>query len=405
MNELADYAWLTSPKAAELLDDLAQDDSPLHSQLHQLRKLLSAERARLAVEQATLRKRAVDKFGRHACRMFFTELALQQATDLWTGRYKAGRFPRDEPVTDCCTGIGGDLLALAERGPASGWDRAPEMALLAEANLRGLGGSGYQVQVGDVAGVSPTADEYWHLDPDRRVDGRRSTQVRWHSPGPKVIERWLATAPQGVVKLAPATEVPESWQREAELEWVSRDGQCRQLLAWFGKLASSADKRRATALQAPQDEDAQPIAYGFAGTSGLTTPLASQVDDYIYDTDPAIRAADLTGALAEKLELSAFSSQASYLTANRHIDHPLLSSFSVVDQLPLREKPLASHLRSLGIGRLEIKKRGVECDPEQLRGRLKLRGDASATLLLTRQGKREIAILAHRCQIEESYTG
>ena len=66
MSELADYAWLTGPEAALLLADLAEDDAPLHSQLHRLRKLLSAQRARLIVEQVSLRKRAAAKFGRLA---------------------------------------------------------------------------------------------------------------------------------------------------------------------------------------------------------------------------------------------------------------------------------------------------------------------------------------------------
>jgi hypothetical protein len=338
--------------------------------------------------------------------MFFTDLALQQATDLWTGRYKASRFPNDRTVIDYCTGIGGDLLALAERGPVVGWDRAPEMALLAEANLRAVPGDNCpEVRVGNVAEQSPATNDFWHLDPDRRIEGRRSTQVRWHSPGPEVVDRWLTTAPQGVVKLAPAAEVPEAWQREAELEWVSRDRQCRQLLVWFGQLATAPGQHRATTLQAPLDENAPPTACGFAGTPGLPTPLVPQVRDYIYDTDPAIRAADLTGALAKELELGAISTGASYLTADRTVDHPLVTRFRVVDQLPLREKPLANHLRSLGIGRLEIKKRGVDQDPDELRRRLKLQGDVSATLLLTRQGKREIAILARRCHREEQLPG
>lgn len=401
MSELADYAWLTGPEAARLLVELAEDDSPLHSQLHRLRKLLSVERARLAVEQAELRKRAVAKFGQLAARMFFTDITLQQATDLWIGRYKASRFPNDRTLVDYCTGIGGDLMAFAERGPVVGWDRAPELVVLANANLRVVHGNDRgKVCEGDVAEQTPGADDCWHLDPDRRVDGRRSTQVRWHSPGPEVIDRWRTTAPQGAVKLAPAAEVPEPWQQEAELEWVSRDRQCRQLLVWFGQLTTTPGQHRATTLQTSPDENAPPTAHGFAGAPGLAAPLDSQVREFVYDTDPAIRAADLTGALAEQLELGAIATGASYLTADRPIDHPLVSRFRVVDQLPLREKPLANHLRRLGIGCLEIKKRGVQRDPETLRRRLKLKGDASATLLLTRQGNREIALLAQRCPSE-----
>ena len=406
MAELADYAWLIGPAAESILSDLAEDEAPLHSQLQRLRKLLSTERARLVVEQAGLRRRAVAKFGRLAERLFFTELALQQATDLWVGRYKASRFPAGQPIVDYCCGIGGDLLPMAERAPVVGWDRAPELALLAETNLHvTCTEHRARVHIGDVAKQTPTIDSSWHLDPDRRVDGRRSTQVRWHSPGPETIDRWLETSPQGVVKLAPATKVPQAWRSTAELEWISRDRQCRQQLVWFGQLATSPGQHRATLLQTPRDDKASPIACSFVAKPGLRAPLESQLRDYVYDTDPAIRAADLTGALANELELAAISPGACYLTSNHPVDHPLVSRFRVTDLLPLREKTLARHLGELGIGRLEIKKRGVQREPETLRHRLNLTGEASATLLLTRQGDREIAILAQRCHVEREITG
>jgi len=406
LSELVDYSWLTGPEAGQLLTELASDVAPLHSQLHRLRKLFGMERARLAVEQVRLRKRAVAKFGQLAERMFFTDLALQQATDLWIGRYKASRFPEGLTLIDYCTGIGGDLLALAGRGPVVGWDNAPEMSLLAEANLRtAQGDKSSEVRTGDVSSQTPLSEDCWHVDPDRRVDSRRSTQLRRHSPGPDVIERWRATAPQGVVKLAPATEVPELWQREAELEWVSRDRQCRQQLAWFGQLAAAPGKHRATIIHKAINEDAPLTVASFAGDPALTAHPEPQVCDYIYDTDPAIRAAGLTGALAEELEMSAITTGASYLSTDRPIDHRLVSRFRVLELMPLREKTLANYLRSLGIGRLEIKKRGIQRDPEKLRRSLKLKGEATATILLTRQGDREIAILAERCQTEDRPTG
>ncbi len=56
----------------------------------------------------------------------------------------------------------------------------------------------------------------------------------------------------------------------------------------------------------------------------------------------------------------------------------------------------ARALRERGIGRLEIKKRGVDIDPATFRTALKLRGEGSATLLMTRIGSKRLAILADR---------
>ncbi|HEY2148454.1 MAG TPA: hypothetical protein VGH32_10985, partial [Pirellulales bacterium] len=102
-----------------------------------LRKDLPAERARLVVQQAELRRRAAEKFAR-ADRMFFTPLGLEQSTDQWIAAYKAGRLAEssrsDGGWADLCCGIGGDLLAMAARGPVAGVERDPATAVFAEAN-------------------------------------------------------------------------------------------------------------------------------------------------------------------------------------------------------------------------------------------------------------------------------
>ncbi len=394
MADLADYKWLTGPDAAQWLEELGQLEVPAHRQISRLRKTLSAERARLVVSQLELRRRAVTKFGDLAAKMFFSDVALQQSTDLWTARYKASRVARSVVVDDYCCGIGGDLLAFAERGPTTGWDRASELAELARANLTAIKSEGTsEVCVGQVEDQTP--NDVWHLDPDRRAGGRRSTQIEWHSPGPELVERWLSTHPNGILKLAPAATLPEAWSREAELEWISRDRQCRQLAVWFGELATAKGQRRATTLLPTSDQ--QPKAVSFVGLPETKAPQTFKVGKYVYDTDPAIRAARLTGAIAVANDLTALGEGPGYLTSDHRVDHPLLARFEVVDQLPLRVKTLSKHLQSLDLGQLEIKKRGVDTDPEKLRRQLKLRGSASATLLLTRLGASEIALLARRC--------
>ena len=65
--------------------------------------------------------------------------------------------------------------------------------------------------------------------------------------------------------------------------------------------------------------------------------------------------------------------------------------------LPLRNSQTCRAIcANARIGQLEIKKRGVDIDPEKLRRELKLRGDNAATLLITRVAGRPTAILAQR---------
>lgn len=399
MNELNDYAWLTACETAPLLEELAVDTAPLHSQLNRLRKFLRPEQARLAVGQVALRHRAHDKFGELAARIFFTETTLEQSTDLWIARYKASRFPQGATAIDFCSGIGGDLLGLASRGRTIGYDRCEIIALLANANLRaaGLSDNG-EVCVGTAEDHPPGLSDHWHVDPDRRTDGQRSTQLRWHAPNEETISRWLRDSPHGGIKLAPATQIPEDWEETVEQEWISRNRECRQLVLWSGSLARDPGQRRAIRI-APSDESGKDLRVdSYVGRAKVEANLTTNIYEFVYDTDPALRAARLTGSLACDLGLSVFGTGPSYLTSQQRIEHPLLSSFQVLDQFPFREKTLAQYLQQRAVGTLEIKKRDIEINPEGLRRRLKLHGDNQATLLLTRIGKREVAILADRCE-------
>src|SRR5947209_7056759 len=67
---LDDYRWLVGPAAREWLDQADANDRELVSQVAELRRQLSAARAHLVLEQATLRLRARQKFSA-AEQMFF----------------------------------------------------------------------------------------------------------------------------------------------------------------------------------------------------------------------------------------------------------------------------------------------------------------------------------------------
>ena len=59
-------------------------------------------------------------------------------------------------------------------------------------------------------------------------------------------------------------------------------------------------------------------------------------------------------------------------------------------------KFLKDWLDARRIGRLEIKKRGVDLDPEQLRRQLRVAGDNAATLIVTQVNGRRMVIAARR---------
>jgi hypothetical protein len=394
---LADYEWLVGDEATTILNEVRRRDEPLLTATSRLRGQISAPRAHLVLEQIALRKRATAKFA-GAEQMFFTPKWLEQATDGWIAGYKARRFAGRGLIADLCCGIGGDLLALAGEVPTVGVDRDPIANCLAFANARAVlpatAGTRTSLQMSNVEDFDISDYTAWHLDPDRRPVGKRTSSLEWSSPSLDVVERLLATVPHAAIKLAPAADVPDSWADRCELEWISRDRQCRQLIVWLGALAQTPGQQRATFLN----------AYGtlrgtIAGQPNIPIPIAQQLGRYLYEPDAAVLAAHLTGVLATQHGFERISAGIAYLTGDNAVDDASMTRFEIEDQLPMEKRRLASYLRERGIGTLEIKKRGVDLAPDKLRRELKLRGDHSATLILTPHAGKHVAILAQRVEM------
>ena len=378
---LEDYHWLVSdaarPWLARASDELAIARGPSPALLTRLRKDLSPGQAHLAIEQVELRRRARDKFSL-AERMYFTRKGLEQATDELVATYKASRFPPGS-LADLCCGIGGDLLPLARRGQAIGFDTDDVIRLLAEANADAWGFARDQCRVlGDDATQASFISGFaaWHCYPDRRADGRRTTQGDDFQPPLESVAGMLGHNMNGAIKVAPATPLPANWQENAELEWLGSRGECRQQVAWFGSLARYPGRRSATIV------DAEGGPRTVVGTADEPIPSAAALGRFLYEPHNAVLAAKLTGALCGQHALAAAAPGIAYLTSDSPITNAALSAFEIRELLPFDQKQLKAWCREHEIGRLEIKKRGVDLEPETLRKALLTRGDASATLII-----------------------
>jgi hypothetical protein len=348
------------------------------------------------LEQIELLRRACEKFT-HAEQMIFTREGLEQATGEAIARYKAGRFPRGCSVADLCCGIGGDLLALGSRGTTVGVDRDPVKTLLAEANCRSLESTTaapVTVRTADVDDTMIADFTAWHLDPDRRATGRRTTRPELHEPGLATIDRLLSDVPHAAIKLAPAADLPERWREGAQLEWLSFGGECRQLVAWFGDLARRPGRRAATIIGVGHGE-----IRTLDESIDAPSPEIGPIERYLFEPDAAVLAAGLVPTLCRELGLRGISAGVAYLTADRPTHDPLVQCFEITDVLPFDLKRVKALLRERRIGRLEVKKRGVPHDPEQLRRQLRVPGMERGTLLLARVGGAVTAIVGRRSPI------
>ena len=384
-----DYRWLVSDQAIRWLEQAQGADQALVARTAGLRSQLSQERVHLVLEQVELRRRARAKFTQ-AERMFFTPTGLEQATGQFLATYKAKRMPAGQPVADLCCGIGGDLVAQAKRGPVVGVDRDAMVAVLAEANCGALGLDKTRVRTANVSENDVRTVAAWHLDPDRRPHGRRTTGVRFHEPGPEVVDRLLVANRNACVKLSPAARLLADWERQSDPEWISDGHECKQLVLWFGDLSRHTGLRSATVLR---HGDAPRTLLGSPDEPFGTSPSMGR---YVFEPDPAVLAARLTGALATQHELAALEPGVAYLTGDRIVDDAALQCFEVSDVLPFDLRRLKAMLRRRRIGRLEVKLRSVDHDPAEIQRRLGVPGDGSATLLVTLRHKKQIAILGHR---------
>jgi hypothetical protein len=228
-----------------------------------------------------------------------------------------------------------------------------------------------------------------YLDPARRDGVRRLKDPADWSPSLEFAFDLAGRLPTGV-KLAPGmdrTLIPSS----AEAQWVSVDREVVEVGLWFGALARPGVRRAALLL-------------GAHGTAELTAASDSEdvgvgpLGEYLYEPDGAVIRARLIGDLGRRIDATMLSRGIAYLTADAAVDTPFATRFRIIESLPFDRRMLKKALAARNIGTLEIKKRGVDVDPARLRTSLALRGEASATLIVTRVAGRHAALLAEREQ-------
>jgi SAM-dependent methyltransferase len=276
-------------------------------------------------------------------------------------------------VVDLGCGIGGDLIAFARAGlTAAGVDLDPVRVALASANLTALGLAG-AVGEADALAMDHDGFDVAYADPARRTGrGRAFSLDAWTPPWSYVVS---LLARDACVKTAPGLP-HEVVPAGVEAEWVSDQGEVKEAALWGGRLATT--DRRATVI-------------GDGGLATLTTeddPGADVVPlgRYLYEPDGAVIRAGLVTAVAAGVSGGLLDPNIAYVTADASFRTPFARSYEVLEVLPHREKALRAALHERGIGRLTIKKRGVDVVPDQLRKRLALTGDGEATIVLTRAG-------------------
>jgi SAM-dependent methyltransferase len=382
---------LLSPEGLRLLDSLpaySSTDDVVKS-VETLRKAGHGPGLVAAVlSQSRLRSKARAKFGPFADRMLFTEPGLEQATRLSVAAQHAGRFLRAgiSWVADLGCGIGSDALAIAALDiEVTGVERDEVTAAIASFNLAPW--SNARIEHADVTEFDLSGVDGVYLDPSRRNASKRLSNPADWSPSLDFAFGLARRFPTGI-KLAPGID-RELLPADAEAQWVSVGREVVEVGVWSGSLARPGIRRAA-------------LVIGDGVTDELTAEADSEdaeagaLGEYLHEPDGAVIRARLIGDLARRLDARMLDRSIAYFTTDAAVATPFATSFRMVEQFPFDERLLGKELAARKIGTLEIKKRGMDVDPAQLRTKLALKGSESATLILTRVAGKRVALLAER---------
>ena len=392
----SEFAKLFTPEALALLNAIGDLDAKAD-----VLKLVSALRAEgydpglvaAVLSQAKLRRRARKKFGDFTDGMLFTEDGLEQASRLQAAALHAGRF-RGAGITqvaDLGCGLGAESMAM---GAIDLNVRAFEIdevtAALAVFNLGAF--DNVEVEQADITTLDLSQFEALFFDPARReLDGKGERATRkfdpaQFSPNFNWVLEQARTKPTGI-KLGPG-HPHEAIAQDAEAQWLSIDGDLVELALWFGEVKRPKVARAATVVNSTGRHEI------VSETFESEPADVSSLKQFIYEPDNAVVRSHLIADLAREVGASLISREIAYLSSDREIDSPMMRGFRIVDEMAFDRKKLKAYLRERNIGTLEIKKRGVDVVPEQLRKEMSLKGEIAATLILTRVGDDHRALIA-----------
>jgi len=382
---------LFQPETLRLIDELQAETTPSDI-VRTISRLRAAghpqERIHHALEQVRLRRKGRAKFGEFSSQMLFTVDGLEQATRLSVAAHHAGRFRGAgiDSVADVGCGIGADAMAYASLGiRVLAVEKDPLTAAVASYNLSPFDNA--EVLCGDGMSVDLSGCEGIWLDPARREGASRLHDPSDYSPRLDDAIALAQSCPGGI-KLAPGMDrelIPEN----VEAQWVSDGGEVVEMVWWFGELKKKGISRSALVIT-------DSGAHTMEAQADNPDAEVAELGQYLYEPDGAVIRARLIGDLVRSLEGGMIDPSIAYFTSATYRLTPFAQCFEVEQVLPAKIKELSRWVKEHEVGTLEIKKRGIDVDPAQLRRKLPLAGESSKTLILTRMAGKKVAIATHR---------
>jgi hypothetical protein len=230
------------------------------------------------------------------------------------------------------------------------------------------------VVVADVRTIRPGPAAAVYVDPARRESRGGADRRGGYSP---TLDWCTAIDAERVcVKAAPGLDrrlVPPGW----EAEFVAVGRELREAVLWSPAWASAGG--RATV---------RPTGDTIVAAPTTPAPPVRPPGSYLLDPSPAVTRAGAVADLAAATGAWQVDPRIAFLSADAPLRSPFGRAFVVEASLPFGVKPLAAELRRLDLGPVELRRRGLAGDVDDLRRRLRTTGSRRATVLLTRVADR-----------------
>lgn len=357
---------------------------------------LTSEEVEHLVDMVHFRTRGRDKFPR-AAKMRFTRDGLSMASGKAVAEYRTWKMRKQlgsvSKVLDVGAGIGGDTIAFGLRWKVFSVENDPEMVEILKHNI-----DVYDLQK-NVTIVEGDITELVHedafkeqvkdvdvifFDPSRRNEAGRTVKTEEYTPPLDFINKLREFCPNICVKISPGTDI-QRIKHDCDIEVISNKGRVREVVLWFGGLKQNPDKTIMFATKLPEKITVERI-------HGLKTEI-TDIQDYLFEPDPAFIKAWLVETLAKEYELTRIHPTIAFLTGENYRSTPLLKPYRVLAVTENDPEKISGALREKGIGMIDYKARGVKVNMKTVHKRIRGRGKGKGLVIFTRIGEKEVAVI------------
>jgi SAM-dependent methyltransferase len=303
-------------------------------------------------------------------------LAYEQATAKDISEYKAKLWHSNAKILDLCCGMGGDSFWLPKGIAVSGVDIAPKRVLMFNENMERLG-LPHRAILQNALEVS--GGDFFCIDPVRREE---------LSPSFKNILELSKKFNGGMIKLPPAfpeNEIP----KESDIMYLGNENDCRECLMLNGIFGK--ETIRAVAISKNETFEWQCKKSELQNISLEVKKLGG----FILEPYPVLVRSHLFLSEAKKYGFWQIDRTLAYVSCENLLQkHSGFTAYNVVEQSSLSTSNVKAMLKKHDIGKITLKKRGVEVVPETEIRRLAPKGEKEGVLFYTRILGEKRAILA-----------